>query len=516
MVDEYLQQQQDAGKNPFIILHRPQGSVEINGERMTAKQALNRFPLPSAYLQQKKILKDKSFQSKFLRDYRGGKIPEHILYEDPPQFNFLDSNLRSAKVRYRLHDQRIKYRNLESLFEFIKQQALNLIIANPNTKVGLSVSPWMIKRSGKDFIKSLKGLHSGARFENFQGTNPEALSNAMCEVIREQLHRMGDMEGSGWVVESINHVIFSFHKIPAIVGSSYQPLPMKLEMRRQNGMDNINNSEDDDQHCAMWAATRAMFPPKEKPTQRDNVVTKKLREQSQKLKWDDMSFPTSLFEWDVFENMNKVSVMILGWDDDNVHVIYLRHPNTRHEKNIQLFYYNEHYSTVQSMSTLMSNTMSEHTYYFCPYCTYNHRRVSAVENHKKFCRSEKVTIEKMPSEKELYVTFKNWNEIVFKSFVIWADFECRLEKINIKKSDKTTQTHIHRASGYCLRLVSRVDPSESRTISYTAKTSDENIAEHFIKTVNNLVLELGKKYSEERPLLITEEEQTSYDNATTC
>lgn len=107
MVDEYLQQQQDAGKNPFIILHRPQGSVEINGERMTAKQALNRFPLPSAYLQQKKILKDKSFQSKFLRDYRGGKIPEHILYEDPPQFNFLDSNLRSAKVRYRLHDQRI-------------------------------------------------------------------------------------------------------------------------------------------------------------------------------------------------------------------------------------------------------------------------------------------------------------------------------------------------------------------------------------------------------------------------
>ena len=78
----------------------------------------------------------------------------------------------------------------------------------------------MIRRSGNDFIRQLKGLHSGTRFENFQGTNPEALFNvnSMLGVIREQFHRVESMEGSGWMLESIDHVILAFPGIPAIVG----------------------------------------------------------------------------------------------------------------------------------------------------------------------------------------------------------------------------------------------------------------------------------------------------------
>ena len=61
-----------------------------------------------------------------------------------------------------------------------------------------------------------------------------------------------------------------------------------------------------------------------------------------------------------------------------------------------------------------------------------------------------------------------------------------------------------------------VDPSESRTIQYTAKTDDENVALHFIRTVTDLVYDIGKKYADDRPMLITEEEQESFDNATRC
>ena len=64
--------------------------------------------------------------------------------------------------------------------------------------------------------------------------------------------------------------------------------------------------------------------------------------------------------------------------------------------------------------------------------------------------------------------------------------------------------------------MSRVDPSESRTIQYTAKTDDENVALHFIRTVTDLVYDIGKKYADDRPMLITEEEQESFDNATRC
>ena len=115
----------------------------------------------------------------------------------------------------------------------------------------------MIKRSGTNFIKQLKGLNSGSIYENFPGTSPETIYNAMCDVIRGQLQRMENIEGSGWVLESIDRVILSFSKISAVVGSSYRPLPMRLELKRQNGIDNINNSRDDNDHyCSKYPRPR--------------------------------------------------------------------------------------------------------------------------------------------------------------------------------------------------------------------------------------------------------------------
>ena len=176
-----------------------------------------------------------------------------------------------------------------------------------NTKVGLSVSAWMIRRSGNGFIRQLKGLHSGTRFENFEGTNPKAIVDAMLEVIREQFHRVESMEGSGWMLESFDHVMLAFSEIPAIVGSSYKPLPTELELRRENGIVNVKNLDDD--QCFKWAVTRYLNPIARK---RDSEkLTPKLRGQSEKLDWTCTSFPTPLHELDIFENMNKISVMVL-------------------------------------------------------------------------------------------------------------------------------------------------------------------------------------------------------------
>ena len=165
------------------------------------------------------------------------------------------------------------------------------------------------------------------------------------------------------------------------------------------------------------------------------------------------------------------------------------------------------------MSALMRSNLNDNASHYCPNCTYQHRTADAAEQHKKDCKAEKRTIEIMPKEGSV-IKFENWKEMAFKPFEISADFECRLEKVNIEKGDQTTQTQIRRSSGYCLRFLSRVDPTESRTIQYTAKTDDENVAVHFIRTVTDLVYEIGNKYAEDRPMIITEEEQESFDNAT--
>ena len=516
VVDTYLQDAVRNNRDPYIILPRQRGSVRVNGEQMTARQALARFPLLGGYLQQKRPLNERALRAKVLREFRANRVPDHITYEQPPQFNLYGNHFGGARVRYKLNDQRIKHRNLESLFEFIRPQVIELIRANRNTKVGLSVSPWMIRRSGNGFIRQLKGLHSGTRFENFEDTNPEARVDAMLEVIREQFHRVESMEGSGWMLESFDHVMLAFSEIPAIVGSSYKPLPTELELRRENGIDNIDNNRDgNDCYCSKYSVARAEFPPAKKPKQKENVVTKKLREQADKFDWTGISFPTPLHEWDIFENLNKRSVQILGWDGDEKQVTYLRHPNTRYEKVIRLFYYNVHYSTIRNMSALMRHKMHDHASFYCPYCTYHHRTADGVARHKKDCKAEKRTVEKMPKVGSV-VKFENVKDVAFKPFVIYADFECRLEKVNIQKGDKTTQTQIHKSFGYCLQFVSRVDPSESRTIQYTAKTDNENAAVHFIRAVTDLVYDLGQKYAEDRPMIMTEEDQESFNNTTRC
>ena len=77
---------------------------------MTARQALNRFRLLGGYLQRKRPLSAKALYAKVLREFRADRVPDHITYEQPPQFNLYGNNFGGARVRYKLDDQRIKHR----------------------------------------------------------------------------------------------------------------------------------------------------------------------------------------------------------------------------------------------------------------------------------------------------------------------------------------------------------------------------------------------------------------------
>ena len=165
------------------------------------------------------------------------------------------------------------------------------------------------------------------------------------------------------------------------------------------------------------------------------------------------------------------------------------------------------------MSTLVRKNFGDNASYFCPYWSFHHRNASAVENHKKDCMAKILTNVRMPQEGS-FVEFKDVHHTVFKPFAIYADCESRLEKVDVKKGNNTTQTQVHRNAGYCYRFVSRVDPSESCTVQYSAKTNEENVSDHFVKTLHRHVMGIGKKYAEPKPMVITEEEQAEFDAAT--
>ena len=235
-------------------------------------------------------------------------------------------------------------------------------------------------------------------FENFRGTNPKSVLNSLREIIYERLQKLEDVVGSGLSLSSIEFLTITFFENRVTIGSSCKPLPEEIAKLR-GAIINVDNSKDDDQQCFKWAVTRAMFPVAGK---RDATkLSANLRKQADKLNWNGINFPTTLHEIDIFENLNKISVMVLGWDKEEKLVVYLRKPRTKHAKAVQIFYHENHYNTVKCMLTLTQSNLGKHTYYFCPYCSFKHRKASAVEKHKKDCTMEVLADVRMPRRENL-------------------------------------------------------------------------------------------------------------------
>ena len=502
---------------PNVRRTRRIGVIHINGKNYTARQAFEKFPQLRGYyhVNAKKMLKDSTLHAKLRKDARNDRLPNDILDENLPEFQQIEDHFDGVKITYKLEDPRIKYHNVPSLFDYLKPQILEMIRTHPNTKIGLSLHVWMLKRTGKELRKEKKGLHSGARFENYEGTNPENIFNTLREIIYEQLQRLEDVEGSGWALVSIDHVLMSFVKISPIVGSSYKPLPKELGERRENGIDNIDNSKGGCQQCFKWAETRSRFPPKKKPEKRRNIVTEQLRNQSENLNWDGIHFPTPLHEIDIFDNLNETSTMVLGWDDNKKRVIYLRLPKKKFKRTSQLFYHDKHYDSVRDLSKLMRPYFHDNAGHFCHYCTFWNRSETVVKSHMEMCQMDKITVEKLP-EPGTFVEFQHHHEKEFKPFVIMADFESKLEKVYEKKGDKTEFIQHHKPSGYCYHLTSRLESTPNCTKKYTAKTENSDVSFHFFDSVTSLVKKIGKQYKDDKEMNLSEEEESNFQNATTC
>ena len=185
--------------------------------------------------------------------------------------------------------------------------------------------------------------------------------------------------------------------------------------------------------------------------------------------------------------------------EESQHVEYLRLPQTKHTKAVQLFLHDGHYSVIVLMSKLTNADMKRRRYHFCPYCPYKHRTEGSLRAHIEGCAVNELTQVEMPEEGEC-LHFKKWEWVLRGPYTIYADFECRLVKENTKKGEHTVQTQVYVPIGHCYHLVSDVDPAENLTVQYTAKTNDEDVSLHFVRSVYDLTIRLGQKHSKPKPI----------------
>ncbi len=256
--------------------------------------------------------------------------------------------------------------------------------------------------------------------------------------------------------------------------------------------------------CFKWAVTGAM-----NPVVRDSEkITKKLREQSEKLNWDGITFPTKVKDIPIWEknNENKININVYGFDEDSKKVYVIKmsdnftstvledesheHDPTTQTKFINLFLHDDnHFCVVKNLSRLVSSQISKkkNKKHFCLSCMNGFGTNKILETHQEVCLKHKTQTEIYPKPGET-TKFKNYERLCNVPFVVYADFECFVKPLETEEKDTsasfTTKYQSHTPSGFCY-VISCMDETvyPTKTVLKTASYEDEDMGKLFVDTL---------------------------------
>ena len=303
----------------------PKNPILINGEKLTAKQALEKYPQLRGFLQPKRKISEKSLQAKYRTWMRKGKIPDEIIDPEPeivPRGRLLGNNVLG---QYTIHS-RVNTSPRDFL-DCTKNVVIKFLKEHPQNKVQLALVCIMVRfdPTTGDIVAEEQAYFNSAMEIIYEATDLHEVYERIKTKILESFSTYLK-NGSGWVLKKVVRLDITLSKFKPMKGSSHIPLPKK--MRNKSAIINMKNEDD---QCFKWAATRALNPVKKNPGR----ITKELREQAEKLNWEGIEFPTPCSEkyFRKFGKNNNVSVLIFGYDEDEK-VIPLYIPKVMREKVI--------------------------------------------------------------------------------------------------------------------------------------------------------------------------------------
>lgn len=302
-----------------------------------------------------------------------------------------------------------------------------------------------------------------------------------------------EQDGSGWRLSDIRRLVVFNHKFSPIRASSYIPLPKWLKNKRC--MVNVMN---EDVYCFVWAVLAGMKNFKKNEACRVSSYKPFRRE----LNTNGLVFPLALSSIDKFEKLNNhISVNVYTLENKNsrriIPVRLTRQEFTEHhvhlflmkqtyfdtqsgngddcdddyddnwligEDNMQIEY---HYCTIRSLSKLLSAQLNRRVAtYICDRCLIYFGRESSLKLHMEKCRYITNCAVEMPNIDRSILKFQNYRNSITLPFVIYADIETLLRKVNDSQTN-VYQKHQPIAVGYYIE--SKIPDVQSRYRSYCGK-----------------------------------------------
>ncbi|KAL9957899.1 hypothetical protein ACROYT_G034854 [Oculina patagonica] len=338
--------------------------------------------------------------------------------------------------------------------------------------------------------------------------------------------------GSGWAIERITEAYINVANYQPLRGGTYLPLPPKLAKKK--ALINVRNK---DNQCLKWALRAALFPPKDgKDAQRPSKYPA-----DDGIDYSGIDFPTPLKQLDRLEAKNpKLAMNVFGWVDGRVIPLRI----SEKEKSISRICLmliesgeTQHYCFVKRVSALLYDQSKSHNKkHFCMLCLTGFSRADLLENHEKYCNgvNGRPTRIEMPEEGNNTLYFKNYHKQMKVPFVIYADCEALLRKMqgckretsedrqkqkehekeleDLKQKSYTEKTEQHEACGFSYTVV-RSDGKSEKPFDYRGENAMEVFLNCLLIEEQKIRHELSKR---EPPIVMTWKDWEKFKKATVC
>ncbi|CAB4026565.1 uncharacterized transposon-derived [Paramuricea clavata] len=350
--------------------------------------------------------------------------------------------------------------------------------------------------------------------------------------------------GSGWTLKKTVKMIIKVTKYQIVRGAGFSELPKFITSKKT--VINIKNKDD---MCFKYVVTRALHPVEKKA----NVVSKLLKEQTENYNWEGLTFPVAVKDVKIFSENNNIGVNVFGIeeimetdpDGDRLiaakYVQLLTELTEEYEKVINLFWHDDHFSTIKCLSRLLSsqvsgNGKSEH---FCPYCLNHFGTEQLMNSHTKDCceRGRQRTIfpvavgdtkanGKKQEEKPI-ITFKNHKHTTDVPFSIQADTECMImdipdehwenKKVGQGTRKRFRKVHVPNMAGFVITSNMKIEGFEPTMVIIRKKDDDHDLMKEFCKAMSEAVVKLYDKHFKSKfPINMSPEDERDYNSSERC
>lgn len=348
---------------------------------------------------------------------------------------------------------------------------------------------------------------------NFKTENEVILSSTNLKEFYSQVkHKITtEMEsfearGSQWNLNEIYRLELRVNKYTAFRGSSFMPLPKEVAAKMA-----IINIQNDDTKCFLWSVLAHLHPVK---IHAERVSHYRKYEHELDEAFKDIEFPVKITDIDKFEKRANISVNVFHYESKSTKPLRI----TKEEKpiHVNLLFLKDkdtsHYCLITDLWRLIGRQVTAKCGHreVCPLCMSHFANIDLLNKHKTICSAHKPAEAQLPKPYDNELSFKNWNHSLKVPFVIYADFECMLSKVNtcqppeqnvdangkVTENSYTNQYQKHEPISFCYYIKYQHEDYKA-PVEYFG----EDAAKQFYKCVKEETIKIGKIYENPLPMI---------------